>query len=67
MREFTRKVIIYPGEDGYFVAECESLPGCVSQGKTVEEARRNIEEAARAYVFALMEDGLPIPPENPED
>jgi len=33
-----RQVIIYPGEDGYFVAECPSLPGCISQGKTREEA-----------------------------
>lgn len=67
MSEFTRKIIIYPGEDGYFVAECPSLPGCVSQGKSVEEAAGNIEEAARAYVLVLLEDGLPVPQENPED
>ncbi len=33
-----RQVVIYPGEDGYWVAECPSLPGCISQGKTKEEA-----------------------------
>ena len=32
-----RQVIIYPGEDGYFVAECPSLPGCVSQGKPAKK------------------------------
>jgi len=33
-----RQVIIYPGEDGCWVAECPTLPGCISQGKTKEEA-----------------------------
>ena len=40
-----RQVIIYPGEDGYWVAECPSLPGCVSQGKSKEEVIANIREA----------------------
>ncbi len=48
-----RPVIIYPGEDGYWVAECPSLPGCVSQGKTKEEATENIKEAIEAYTTAL--------------
>jgi hypothetical protein len=38
-----RQIIIYPGEDGYWVAECPSLPGCISQGKTKEEAVTNID------------------------
>jgi predicted RNase H-like HicB family nuclease len=37
-----RKVLLYPGEDGYFVVEVPSLPGCISQGKTREEALANI-------------------------
>jgi predicted RNase H-like HicB family nuclease len=37
-----RQVIIYPGEDGYWIAECPTLPGCISQGKTKEEAIQNI-------------------------
>ncbi|MGA2073789.1 MAG: type II toxin-antitoxin system HicB family antitoxin [Terriglobia bacterium] len=53
-----RQVIIYPGEDGYWVAECPSLPGCISQGKTREEAVQNIREAIRGYLTALTEDGL---------
>jgi len=56
-----RQVIIYPGEDGYWVAEVPSLPGCISQGKTKEEALSNIKEAICGYVAALEEDNLPVP------
>jgi predicted RNase H-like HicB family nuclease len=59
-----RQVVIYPGEDGYWIAECPSLPGCVSQGKTREEAAQNIKEAIRGYVAALEDDGLPVPEER---
>ena len=59
-----RQVIIYPGEDGYWVAECPSLPGCISQGKTREEAAINIKEAIQVYIEAFEEDGLPIPEER---
>ena len=55
-----RQVIIYPGEDGYWVADCPSLPGCISQGKTKEEAIYHIKEAIEGYIKALEEDGLPI-------
>ena len=51
-----RQVVIYPGEDGYWVAECPSLPGCISQGKTREDAVANAREAIREYIAAL-EDG----------
>ncbi len=59
-----RQVIIYPGEDGYWVAECPSLPGCISQGKTKPEAVANIKEAIEGYVLSLEEDGLPVPDEH---
>ncbi len=59
-----RQVLIYPGEDGYWVAECPSLPGCVSQGRTREEAVTNIREAIEGYVLVLKEDGLPVPQEK---
>jgi predicted RNase H-like HicB family nuclease len=59
-----RQVIIYPGEDQYWVAECPSLPGCVSQGRTREEAISNIREAIQEYIFALEEDHLPVPPDR---
>jgi len=54
-------VVIYPGENGYWVAECPSLPGCISQGKTKEGAVANIREAIAAYIEALEEDGLAVP------
>jgi len=59
-----RQVMIYPGEDDYWVAEVPSLPGCISQGKTREEAITNIKEAIHAYIDALAEDGLAIPEER---
>jgi len=62
--DIMRQVLIYPGEDKYWVAECHSLPGCISQGKTKEEAIQNIKEAIREYIQALEEDGLPVPGEN---
>ena len=50
------KVILYPGEDGYWVAECLSLPGCISQGKTKAEAKANIREAIEGYEGVLEEN-----------
>ncbi|MCZ6547394.1 MAG: type II toxin-antitoxin system HicB family antitoxin, partial [Deltaproteobacteria bacterium] len=41
----TYLVTVITGEDGYIVAECPALPGCVSQGKTKKEALKNIREA----------------------
>ena len=59
-----RQVVIYPGEDGFWVADCPSLAGCVSQGATREEAIANAREAVKAYVAALEQEGLPVPPER---
>ena len=59
-----RQVVIYPGEDGYWVAECPSLAGCISQGATKQEAIANIKEAIEGYISALQEDGLPVPEER---
>jgi predicted RNase H-like HicB family nuclease len=59
-----RQVIIYPGEDDYWVTEVSSLSGCISQGKTREESVTNIKEAINAYINALMEDGISVPEER---
>lgn len=59
-----RQIMLYPGEDGYFVVECLSLPGCISQGKTRDEALKNISEAIQAYEESLRLDGLPVPVEK---
>jgi predicted RNase H-like HicB family nuclease len=59
-----RQVIVYPGEDGFWVAECPSLPGCVSQGESREQAIVNIREAIEGYVLALQDDKLEVPQEH---
>jgi predicted RNase H-like HicB family nuclease len=56
-----RQVLVYPGEDGYFVVEVPSLPGCISQGKTREEALIDIEEAISLYIEVLLDRGESIP------
>ncbi len=56
-----RQVIIYHGEDDYYIAECPSLPGCISQGETKEKAIENIKEAIEGYILTLKEDNLPVP------
>ena len=62
--EKMRQVVVYPGEDGYWIAECPSLSGCISQGKTKQEAIANVKEAIEGYVASLEEDGLPVPAER---
>ncbi len=59
-----RQVIIYPGEDSYWIAECTSLPGCVSQGESREAAINNIKDAIQLYIEVFAEDNLPIPEER---
>ena len=61
-----RQVLMFKGEDGFWVVECPSLPGCISQGKTKEEALENIKEAIELYIEVLQGDNLPVPPENYE-
>ena len=56
------KVHLEKDEDGWYVATVPSLPGCVSQGKTVAEAKKNIKEAIELHLESLAEDGLPIRP-----
>ena len=53
-------VTIERDEDGVYVAECPSIPGCVSQGKTKEEALRNIRDAIRLCLEVRQEQGLPL-------
>jgi predicted RNase H-like HicB family nuclease len=62
----TRQVLLYPGEDGYVVAEVPSLPGCVSQGKSREEALTNVREAISLHEDVLRERGEPVPDDEVE-
>ena len=61
------RVLVEQDEDGMFVAEVPSLPGCISQGKTRSEAVRNIQEAMQAYLESLKAHDEPIPPSINEE
>ncbi|NJL41867.1 MAG: type II toxin-antitoxin system HicB family antitoxin [Leptolyngbyaceae cyanobacterium SM1_4_3] len=61
-----RKVLLYPGEDGYLVAEVPSLPGCITQGKTREEVLINVEEAIALYIEVLQDRGETVPDDQVE-
>ena len=47
------KIIVEKGKDGYFVAVCVTLPGCISQGKSVREALCNTSDATKGYLESL--------------
>ena len=55
------RVLIEQDEDGMFVVECPNLPGCISQGKTRDEALANIRDAIQGYLASLEKHGEPIP------
>lgn len=59
-----RQALIYQGESGRWVAEVPSLPGCVSQGGSVEEAVANVREAIEVHIEALRAHHQPVPPEK---
>lgn len=51
---------IYQDEDGVFIAECPSVPGCVSQGATLEEAESNIKDAIKECIEVRRELNMPL-------
>ncbi|MBN1795639.1 MAG: type II toxin-antitoxin system HicB family antitoxin [Sedimentisphaerales bacterium] len=61
------RILIEQDEDGIFITECPSLPGCVSQGKTRDEALENISDAIRGYLQSLKQHNEPIPPSIEEE
>lgn len=61
------RVLVEADEDGVFVAEVPSLPGCVSQGRTRAEAVANVREAIAAYLESLEAHGEPVPPPITEE
>ncbi len=61
------RVLIEQDEDGMFVAQVPSLPGCISQGATRREALKNIKEAIELYLESLEAHGDPIPPSLEEE
>ncbi len=61
------RILLSADEDGVFTAECTSLPGCISQGATREDALRNIQDAIKGYLESLEKHGDPIPPSIGEE
>jgi predicted RNase H-like HicB family nuclease len=61
------RVLIEQDEDGVYVAEVPSLPGCISQGQTREQALENIKEAIAVYLESLEAHDEPIPPPISEE
>ena len=59
-----RAVILHPGENGQWVVECPSLPGCVTQGASKAEAIANIREAIEGWIETMKARGQPIPDEH---
>ena len=55
-------VVLENDEDGWIVAECPSLPGCVSQGRTQPEALENIREAITAWLWAEDQKAMALIP-----
>ncbi len=53
-------ITVQQDEDGVFIAECPSIPGCVSQGATHKEAEKNIEDAIKECLAVRKEKGLPL-------
>ena len=61
------RVLIERDENGMFIIECPSLPGCISQGKTRDEAIENIQDAIKGYLESLKRHNEPIPPPIEEE
>jgi predicted RNase H-like HicB family nuclease len=53
-------ITIFQDEDGVYVAECPSIPGCISQGRTLREAEKNIQDAIKACLEVRAERGMPL-------
>ncbi len=60
-QEYSFTVLFEPAEEGGYVATCPALPGLVTEGDTLQEARAMAREAIRGYLQSLRKDGLPIP------
>ena len=58
------KVLLDKDEDGNFTATVPSFPGCISQGKTKEEALKNVKEAIELHLKSMAEEGVPVNGKN---
>jgi len=55
------RILIEQDEDGIFIAECPTLPGCISQGKNRKEVLINIQDAIKGYLESLRKHNEPVP------
>ena len=57
------KYLVYlePAEEGGYIVSCPTLPGCVTQGETKEEALAMIKDAIEGYIASLKKHGEPVP------
>ena len=63
--QFQFEVIFTPQKEGGFTVEVPDLPGCISEGETLEEAEANVKEAIELYLETLEERGIPLPSREP--
>jgi len=63
-KEYSYTILYEPAEEGGYVVTCPALPGLVTEGKTLEEAREMAKDAIRVYLESLRKDGIPIPPDK---
>ena len=61
MSQYRYTVLFEPAEEGGYVVTCPALPGLVTEGDTLEEARQMVRDAIRAYLESRQKDGLPAP------
>ena len=61
------RILVQPDEDGVFIAECPTLPGCISQGSTRAEALTNIQDAIQGYLASLKKHDEAVPPPISEE
>jgi len=62
--EYQYTVYFEPAQEGGYVVTCPALPGLITEGDTIEEARKMAKDAIRAYLESLRQDGEEIPQES---
>ena len=61
------RIVVEQDEDGKYFAECPTLPGCISEGETRQEAITNVKDAIEGYISSLKKHNEPIPPPIEEE
>ena len=64
MKEYNYRIILSKAQEGGYTVIVPALPGCVTEGDTLEEAKLMAKDAIKCYIESLVKDGEPIPNEN---